>query len=106
MSTRVPLGVPASPAAPVASARRPRTAGARAATPPAATPPAATLHVDWTACAARGLCAELLPGLLELDEWGYPRALGYGSDIPVEPIELADARVAVSLCPRQALSLR
>ena len=32
------------------------------------------LHVDWTACDARGTCLELLPELLEADDWGYPRA--------------------------------
>jgi ferredoxin len=26
------------------------------------------LHVDWTACDGRGLCAELLPELLVEDE--------------------------------------
>ncbi|TPW72978.1 ferredoxin [Schumannella sp. 10F1B-5-1] len=72
----------------------------------AASGTATALHIDWTACAAHGLCAELLPELLQLDEWGYPRALGYGSDIPVGPGELGAARVAVNLCPRQALALR
>ena len=32
------------------------------------------LHVDWTACDGRGLCAELLPELLVEDDWGYPVA--------------------------------
>lgn len=30
------------------------------------------LEVDWTACRGHGLCAELLPEHITLDEWGYP----------------------------------
>lgn len=30
------------------------------------------LEVDWTACQGHGLCAELLPEHITLDEWGYP----------------------------------
>ncbi|MCW2688636.1 MAG: ferredoxin [Mycobacterium sp.] len=30
------------------------------------------LHSDWTRCDARGLCVELLPGLLSRDDWAYP----------------------------------
>ena len=64
-----------------------------------------SLHIDWIACDGRGLCMELLSELLERDEWGYPRALGYGSDVPV-PRQLQDAaRDAVALCPRLALTL-
>ncbi|NEM89785.1 ferredoxin [Galbitalea soli] len=75
------------------------TTGARAAA-------THTLHIDWTACDGRGLCTELLAGLLDRDEWGYPRALGYGSDVPVSAAEEEAAWDAVALCPRQALSLR
>jgi ferredoxin len=63
------------------------------------------LHIDWTACDGRGLCAELLPEVIARDEWGYPLALGYGSNVPI-PRELeSDARSAVALCPRLALRL-
>ena len=31
-----------------------------------------TLVVDPTACRAHGLCAEMLPDVIHLDEWGYP----------------------------------
>jgi len=31
-----------------------------------------TMRVDWPSCAARGLCAELLPERIHLDEWGFP----------------------------------
>jgi ferredoxin len=58
------------------------------------------LKVDMIACDGHGLCAELLPELVGLDEWGYPIV----SDNPV-PGELhKHARRAVSLCPKLALS--
>lgn len=64
------------------------------------------LHIDWTVCRGRGLCTELLEGTLDRDEWGYPRAVGHGSDVPI-PVGLEnDAREAVAMCPLQALSLR
>ncbi len=31
-----------------------------------------TLRVNPIACSGHGLCAELLPELITLDEWGYP----------------------------------
>ncbi|MGA2806273.1 MAG: ferredoxin [Acidimicrobiales bacterium] len=30
------------------------------------------IRVDPIACDGRGLCAELLPELISLDDWGYP----------------------------------
>lgn len=60
----------------------------------------AVLRVDWPQCRARGLCAELLPERIVLDEWGYPLVLG-----PVGPAELTLAREAVAACPRRALHL-
>ncbi|MCU1523672.1 MAG: oxidoreductase [Microbacteriaceae bacterium] len=67
---------------------------------------ARTLHIDWTRCDGRGLCTELLAGLLDRDEWGYPRALGYGSDVPIRSELMDAARESIALCPLQALSLR
>jgi ferredoxin len=58
------------------------------------------LRVDWPECRARGLCHELLPEIVELDEWGYPVVTG-----PVSEALLADARAAVRACPRLALRL-
>ena len=58
------------------------------------------LRVDWPACRARGLCHELLPEIVELDEWGYPIVTSEVSDAL-----LADARAAVRACPRLALRL-
>jgi ferredoxin len=63
------------------------------------------LHIDWTACRGHGSCAELLEGLLHEDEWGFPVAAG-GNDAPIPADRSADARDAVAMCPRLALSLR
>lgn len=60
----------------------------------------ARLRVDWPNCRARGLCHELLPELVDLDEWGYPVVTG-----EVTPDLVADARAAVRMCPRLALRL-
>jgi ferredoxin len=59
-----------------------------------------TLRVDWPVCQARGLCHELLPEIVELDEWGYPLISGEVTDDL-----LADAKAAVRACPRLALRL-
>jgi ferredoxin len=65
----------------------------------------ARLHVDWTACDGRGLCVELLPELLDRDEWGYPLARD-GTPEPTVPAALAEhARRAVGACPKLALKL-
>jgi ferredoxin len=63
------------------------------------------LHIDWTACDGRGLCAELLPELLAEDDWGYPVARD-GTVEPAVPGRLDDAaRRAVDRCPALALRL-
>lgn len=59
------------------------------------------LRVDPIACDAHGLCAELLPEIVELDEWGYP--IIRGDVVPPGLSELA--RRAVSVCPTLALHL-
>ena len=61
----------------------------------------ARLRVNPIACSGHGLCAELLPELITLDEWGYPVL----ADQPV-PARLAkEARRAVTDCPALALRL-
>lgn len=60
-----------------------------------------SLRVDWPACHARGVCHELLPEVVSLDEWGYPVV----EDPEIEPELLALAREAVRMCPRLALRL-
>jgi ferredoxin len=59
------------------------------------------LRVDPIACAGRRLCAEVLPELITLDDWGFP-IIGAG-DVP-GPL-LADAQEAVRVCPKLALWL-
>ena len=59
------------------------------------------LQVDWPACKAHGVCAELLPEIVELDEWGYP-VLAPG---PVPASLRRYAQRAVSSCPTLALRL-
>ncbi|MFD5406452.1 ferredoxin [Streptomyces griseorubiginosus] len=61
--------------------------------------PAKTLRIDRIACTGRGLCGELLPELIDLDEWGYP--IIKGSAVPDRL--RAHARRAVAACPRLAL---
>ena len=59
------------------------------------------LRVNPIACTGHGVCAELLPELVRLDEWGYPI-------IDPRPVPLAldrDARRAVAACPALALKL-
>ena len=41
--------------------------------------------VDWTRCTAHGLCAELLPELIDLDDWGYPVVAGGPVPAELEP---------------------
>jgi ferredoxin len=57
--------------------------------------------VDPIACEAHGLCAELLPEAIVLDDWGYP-VIAAG-ELP-ESLERL-ARRAVSACPTLALRL-
>ena len=61
----------------------------------------ARLRVNPIMCEAHGLCAELLPELIRLDDWGYPIL-----DPPEVPPELFDlARRAAQMCPTLALIL-
>lgn len=73
---------------------------------PAVTPPT-VLHVDWTRCDGHGSCAELLPELLQADDWGYPLAIAetLRGDAVVGAASMAHARRAVKSCPLMALTL-
>jgi ferredoxin len=59
------------------------------------------LAVDLIACDGRRLCAELLPELITLDDWGYPML----SPREVPAALEGEASAAVKLCPRLALRL-
>ncbi len=57
------------------------------------------LRVNPIKCKAHGMCAELLPERVRLDDWGYPII----DDRPLTA-DLSDhARRAVADCPRAAL---
>ncbi len=60
------------------------------------------LAVDRIKCDGRGLCAELLPELIRLDDWGYP--IIASGPIPKHLVPLAQR--AVEDCPVLALALR
>ncbi len=57
------------------------------------------LQVDWPACQARGLCFEVLPEAIRLDDWGYPVV----GDVPADLVDAA--RQATRVCPTLALRL-
>ncbi len=57
--------------------------------------------MDWPSCKAHGLCHELLPELIGLDEWGYPVVAASG----VPSARMDDAKRAVAACPTLALRL-
>jgi ferredoxin len=61
----------------------------------------ARLRVDPIACDGRGLCAEVLPELITLDDWGFPVIAD--KDVPAGLRR--DAQEAIRLCPRLALRL-
>ena len=60
------------------------------------------LRLDPIACDGHGVCAELFPERITLDDWGYPI-------IDPQPIPArleVHARRAVAACPTLALVLR
>ncbi len=59
------------------------------------------LQVDRIRCDGAGLCAELLPELISLDDWGYPIL---APDVVPRAL-LPLARQAVDACPVLALRL-
>ena len=60
------------------------------------------IEVDPITCEAHGLCAELLPERIILDEWGYPLI----DATPIPPALQDLARRAAAACPTLALRLR
>lgn len=59
------------------------------------------LRVNPIRCNAHGVCADLLPEIIDLDPWGYPII---ESDRVPDHL-LAHARRAVAACPTLALIL-
>ncbi len=60
-----------------------------------------TLIVDPIACDGHGLCAELFPERIQLDDWGFPVV----DPTPIPAPLGSHARRAVSGCPKAALRL-
>jgi ferredoxin len=60
------------------------------------------MTIDRIKCDGHGLCAELLPELIRLDDWGYP--IIAAAPIPERLAPLAQR--AVATCPVLALALR
>jgi ferredoxin len=61
----------------------------------------ARLQVKPIACDGRGYCAEILPEMITLDDWGFPVI----RDASVPTALHAEAPEAVRVCPRLALRL-
>ncbi len=59
------------------------------------------LTVDWILCDGFGLCGDLLPDLIDLDDWRYPIV----DPGPVSRERVHDAQRAVDCCPMKALRL-
>lgn len=59
------------------------------------------LQVDWILCDGYGLCGDLLPDLIDLDDWRYPLV----DSGPVPRKRMHDAQRAVDCCPVKALRL-
>jgi ferredoxin len=59
------------------------------------------LRIDPIACDGHGLCAELFPERVSLDDWGFPiiDPSPFGADLAVH------AGRAVAQCPKAALRL-
>jgi ferredoxin len=62
---------------------------------------AETLQIDRIRCDGHGVCAELLPELISLDDWGFP--IIKAGTLPPSLVE--HARRAVDACPVLALRL-
>ena len=60
-----------------------------------------SLVVDWTRCTGHGMCAELLPEIVELDDWGYPIV----APGPVPAVLERHAVAARAACPALAVRL-
>lgn len=60
------------------------------------------LVVNWTRCDGHGLCAELLPEIVDLDDWGFPMVARGAVPHPLVPL----AERSVRECPVLALRLQ
>lgn len=70
-----------------------------------ARPTSREIVLDPTLCSAHGMCADVMPEVFELDEWGYPVLVSGGLRTPVPDELVWAAKRAVRSCPVRALSL-
>ena len=59
------------------------------------------IRVDIIACDGRGVCADIFPERIQLDDWGYPIL----DPTPIGAATIEHARRAVAACPVLALRL-
>ena len=59
------------------------------------------LVIDFIACEGHGVCADLMPTHVELDEWGYPIV----SRDTVDLHDMRAARRTIRACPELAMRL-
>jgi ferredoxin len=60
------------------------------------------VEVNPITCEAHGMCAELLPERITLDEWGYPLV----DDTPLHGSQVEHAIRAARACPTFALLVK
>lgn len=60
------------------------------------------LAVDRVRCTGHGVCAQLLPDRVRLDEWGYP-LLGETGTAREVVVDAQAAQLAQQWCPARAL---
>lgn len=60
------------------------------------------LHLNPIACEGHGLCAELFPEHIRLDDWAYPIINPH----TISPQHTDHARRAITACPTLALRLQ
>jgi len=61
-----------------------------------------TLGIDRIKCDGHGVCADLVPELIELDDWGYPIIRGGAIRSPFSHMRVAPYRAA----PRSRFAFR
>jgi ferredoxin len=107
--TREPIPEPPSlapvavrgPSTPIPSAARSRKAPKEPPRPPVNRAGRLRMRVNPVACDGHGLCAELLPEIVSLDDWGYPMPVV--AEVPTE-LE-GHAQRAAQQCPTLAIIL-
>ena len=60
------------------------------------------ISIDRVKCDGHGLCAEILPELIRMDDWGYP--IVAAGPVPERLMPLAER--AMADCPVLAIALR